>query len=185
MSTKYYISNIAYDDTDHILDIEWTIDEIWQFFDVPEVVYQNLCNAEDKEEYYRSNIMEEFKGRQKWRNSKELLEIAADILLIEDLSNGVKSKNSCNESAIHIYSSWGDVKAIELLASLGSEIDAPGDCDCTPLYNAVMFHKEGAASLLLKLGASPHSTNDIGYTPFQLAVHNKDQDMIEAFSSYV
>jgi ankyrin repeat protein len=185
MGEKYYISNVGYDKSTQTLEIEWTIDVMWSFFDVPEDIYVNLNAAEDKEEYYRKNIMDKFKGRQKWRSLEELLSISADILLIDGRPLDVNSSNCSNESAMHLAAIWGDAKAIELLASLGAAIDEPGDCDCSPLYNAVTFGHKQAVALLLQLGASPHSKNDIGYTPFQLAVERNNQDLIDVFSNYV
>jgi ankyrin repeat protein len=152
---KYYISNTVYDEINKVLEIEWTIDEVWSHFDVPREIYLNLCNAENKEEHYLEYIREQYKARQKWRNLEELLKIAAEILLIDDLSDGVNSANRSNETAIHLAAFWGDVKAIELLASMGAKIDPPGDCGCTPLYDAVSFENINASKLLLKLGASP------------------------------
>ncbi|MAD46033.1 MAG: hypothetical protein CMI02_13380 [Oceanospirillaceae bacterium] len=185
MSTKYYISSISYDEATETLEIEWTIDVVWLFFNVPKERYSKLNKAEDKEEYYRENIMDVFKARQKWRSLEELLSISADVLLIDDVPLEINSTNCSNESAIHLAASWGDTRAIELLASLGAEIDAPGDCDCSPLYNAVMFSHREAVALLLKLGASPHSKNDLDFTPYQLAVRDNNQDLIDEFRDYV
>lgn len=185
MNNKYYISNVIYNKLNKVLEIEWTIDVVWIFFDVPKEIYQNLYDAVDKEQYYRENIMNNFKGRQKWRNLEELLQIAADILLIRDLSKGVNSANCSNETAVHLAALWGDVEAIELLASLGAKIDSPGDCDCTPLYDAVSFGHVEATKLLLKLGASPDSCNDLEITPYEKAVMSGNLELIEAFSEYV
>ncbi|MEQ1531789.1 MAG: ankyrin repeat domain-containing protein, partial [Methylococcales bacterium] len=147
--------------------------------------YIELMSTNDKERYYLEKIMNKFKGRQKWRTLEELLTISADILLIDDLSNGVNSTNACNESAIHLAASWGDVEAIDLLVAQGAAIDEPGDCDCTPLYNAVMNSNKDAVALLLKLGAAPLSKNDIGFNPYELAVHYKNQEIIQEFIPYV
>lgn len=185
MSNKYYISNIKYDETTQSLEIEWTIDVVWVFFYVPQLIYDQLKVAEDKEEFYRENIMEEFKGRQKWRDLDELIKICDDILLFKDKSEGIKATNYCNESAIHLASSWGDLEAVQLLASLGSEYDAPGDCDCTPLYGAVMFDNLEVVEYLLDLGANPHSKNDFGDTPYSKALEDSTPAVIEAFKKYV
>lgn len=185
MSTKYYISNIEYDENTLELEIEWTIDVVWKFFDVPKDRYLDLCNAEDKEEYYRNNIMEKFKGRQKWRDLNELLSITSDILLIDDMSQGVNAANCSNETAMYLAASWGDIKAIELLASNGADIDLPGDLGCTPLYYAVSNGHVDAVNLLLKLGAKPNSKNELNFTPYQLAVRDGDLKIKSAFAKYV
>lgn len=185
MNNKYYISNAIYNQLTRTLEIEWTIDVARSFFNVPKEIYQGLCNAVDKEQYYREKIMDNFEGRQKWRNLEELLKIAADILLINDLSMGVNSANCSNETAVHLAAFWGDVEAIQLLASLGAKIDSPGDCDCTPLYDAVTFGHVEATKLLLKLGASPDSCNDLEITPYEQAVMSGNLELIEAFSEYV
>jgi ankyrin repeat protein len=185
LNNKYYISNAIYNQLTRTLEIEWTIDVARSFFNVPKEIYQGLCNAVDKEQYYREKIMDNFEGRQKWRNLEELLKIAADILLINDLSMGVNSANCSNETAVHLAAFWGDVEAIQLLASLGAKIDSPGDCDCTPLYDAVTFGHVEATKLLLKLGASPDSCNDLEITPYEQAVMSGNLELIEAFSEYV
>jgi KTSC domain/Ankyrin repeats (3 copies) len=184
MSNKYYISSITYDDDSQTLELEWTTDIVWRFFSVPRSIYEALCRAQDREEYYRRYIMDKFKGRQKWRNLDELLSIAADILLIDDLSEGVRSTNGCNESAVHLAASRGDLEAIKLLVSLEADFDAPGDCDCTPLYGAVMCNNLEVVEYLLTLGASPNSTNDIGYTPYELASRNANPDIMQMFCKF-
>ena len=68
---------------------------------------------------------------------------------------------------------------------MGSEIDAPGDCNCTPLYDAVSFGNIDAAKLLLELGASPFSQNDLAYTPYEKALEDGDTKMIEVFLPYI
>ncbi len=183
---KSFIDKIEYLPDLKILEVYWAIDIVWQFYDVPKDIYLGFELAENKEEFYRHNFLEStYKHRQKWRNRDELLKICADILLIDEFDNGVNSKNSSNEMPIHLAAFWGDVEAIKLLVSMGSEIDSPGDCDCTPLYDAVSFGNIEAAKLLLKLGASPFSQNDLGYTPYELAIEKGDSMMIEIFLPHV
>lgn len=181
MGNKYYISTIEYDEENLILEIEWTINVAWKFYDVPKDQYVELLHSLDREEYYRNNIMKVFKGRQKWRSLDELLSICAGTLLIDDTNLSVKSTNCSNESAIHLAAYWGDLEAVELLILSGSDIDQPGDCDCSPLYNAVMSNSSEVVDFLLKAGADPHSTNDIGYTPYELAINDNKQKIVEIF----
>lgn len=183
---KYFIFKIEYLFEQKILEIYWTTDVVWQFFQVPEPLYARFNSAENKEEFYQLNFLgSHFKHRQKWRNADELLKICSDTLLIENIDNGVNSKNASNEIPMHLAAYWGDVEAIKLLVSMGSEIDAPGDCDCTPLYDAVSFGNIDAAKLLLELGASPFSQNDLAYTPYEKALEDGDTKMIEVFLPYI
>lgn len=169
MSTKYYIDSVNYDEDSQILEIEWTIDVVWRFYEVPKSEYYALIIASDKEAYYRNCIMGKFSGRQKWRSLKELLSITAEILLIEDTEVGVNTKGVSDEISIHIATTWGDLDAVKLLVENGSEVDGPGDLDCTPLYNAVSFKHLEVVRFLLENGANPDSNNDLGYTPRELA----------------
>ncbi len=182
---NYYIDKIEYFSKDRTLELTWSIDVVWNFFEVPESVYLSLAGAQNKEEYYRENVMNAYSHRQKWRNAKELLKICADILFIQEKNVSVNSRSLSNELPIHLVSFWGDVEAIRLLASMGSEIDSPGDCNCTPLYDAVSSGNIQAVEVLLELGASPFSINDLNYTPYELALETTNSDMINAFSSYI
>ncbi len=181
---KYFIQEIKYDDKVKTLEVYWLIDTVWQYFDVPKSVYLEFVSAEKKEEYHNANFSS-FKHRQKWRSADELLKICSDILLIDKFDNGVNSKVLSNEIPMHLAAFWGDVEAIKLLVSMGSEIDAPGDCNCTPLYDAVSFGNIDAAKLFLELGASPFSQNDLAYTPYEKALEDGDTKMIEVFLPYI
>jgi ankyrin repeat protein len=181
---KYFIQKIKYDDKVKTLEVYWSIDKVWQHFNVPKAVYLEFLSAQNKEEYYNLNFSI-FKHRQKWRSAEELLKICSDILLIGNFNNGVNSKNPSNEMPIHLAAFWGDVDAIKQLVSMGSEIDTPGDCDCTPLFDAVSFGNIDAAKLLLELGASPFSQNDLDYTPYEKALEDGDTKMIEVFLPYI
>ncbi len=90
MNTKYYISRIEYDDESSTLEIEWTIDVVWNFFDVPRIQYVALLNSSDKEEYYRQHIMNNFKNRQKWRSFDELMKICAEVVIPPKNNSGQK-----------------------------------------------------------------------------------------------
>ena len=59
MSTKYYISSISYDEATETLEIEWTIDVVWLFFNVPKERYSKLNKAEDKETNTKDELVEQ------------------------------------------------------------------------------------------------------------------------------
>jgi ankyrin repeat protein len=74
----------------------------------------------------------------------------------------VHTRDASNDTPLHYAAYWGDVRAIEILAAAGAEIDACGAYGATPLFNAVANSHYAAAARLLDLGASPHEESALG-----------------------
>jgi hypothetical protein len=50
------IISIGYDSTSSTLEVEFTSSGVYQYFGVPENVYQDLMNASSKGKYFAQNI---------------------------------------------------------------------------------------------------------------------------------
>lgn len=59
------ISSIGYDEENEILEIEFKKGEIYQYFDVPYEVYDELMNAESHGKYLAANIKNVYKYEKK------------------------------------------------------------------------------------------------------------------------
>lgn len=55
------ISSIGYDDKNHILEIEFNHGGIYQYFDVPEYIYDQLMSANSKGSYFSSQIRDTYR----------------------------------------------------------------------------------------------------------------------------
>jgi len=56
------IATIGYDRELHVLEIEFLNGKIYEYYDVPELVHQQLINAESPGGYFFSNIMNIYGG---------------------------------------------------------------------------------------------------------------------------
>ena len=105
---------------------------------------------------------------------QQLLEdIGRAMTLDETTPVTVNTRDAANDTPLHYAAYWGDVRAIELLAAAGAQIDAHGAFDATPLWCAVSHGHYAAAAKLLELGASPHAPSAVG-TPAQAAAQSRD-----------
>ena len=50
------VASIGYDSTTGTLEVEFIHGGIYQYFDVPEVIFQELINADSKGKYLNANI---------------------------------------------------------------------------------------------------------------------------------
>ncbi|MDB5864470.1 MAG: hypothetical protein JWO70_2276 [Betaproteobacteria bacterium] len=92
----------------------------------------------------------------------------------------VDTRDACGDTPLHYAVYWGDVRAIEMLAGAGADVDAPGDNGATPLFSAVLHGRYPAARSLLELGASPHVPSAFG-TPADAAAQSLDGRMRALF----
>jgi len=81
----------------------------------------------------------------------------------------VTSRNSVNETPLHVAAIWGEVEAIRLLVAAGADINAAGEHGHTPLQEAAGQLKIEAVKVLLELGADPSIKNDMGETAEEIA----------------
>ena len=105
---------------------------------------------------------------------QQLLEdIARAMTIASDTPITVHTRDAANDTPLHYAACWGDVRAIEMLATAGAALDAHGAFDATPLLLAVLNGHHPAALRLIELGASPHEPTGIG-TAAEAAVQSHD-----------
>jgi len=64
----------------------------------------------------------------------------------------------------------GDASIVELLISLGQDVNAKNDSGDTPLLRAAVFGRGEVANLLISKGAQVNTQNKFGYTPLDMAI---------------
>ena len=52
--------SVGYESKSQILEIEFQSGEVYQYFDVPEMVHKELLRAESKGQYFNGEIREEY-----------------------------------------------------------------------------------------------------------------------------
>ena len=68
-------------------------------------------------------------------------------------------RNDLGDTVLHTVCSWGNLDAVKLLVTAGADVNAKGDQDATPLFNAVMGESPEVVSFLLSAGANPKIAN--------------------------
>ena len=114
-----------------------------------------------------------FKLRSVRAGVEQLLEDIGRAMSLNDRSITVHTRDAANDTPLHYAAYWGDVRAIELLAAAGADVDAHGAFDATPLLCAVFNGRYAAALKLFELGASPHERTALG-TPAEAAAQSHD-----------
>ena len=74
------------------------------------------------------------------------------------------------ETTIWKATEEGDASIVELLISLGQDVNAKNDSGDTPLLRAAVFGREEVANLLMSKGAKVNTQNKFGYTPLDMAI---------------
>jgi ankyrin repeat protein len=78
--------------------------------------------------------------------------------------------NLFGRAPIHLASSWGDIKAIEILLDHNANIDEENIHVTTPLGFAIHTNQIATVKFLLEKGANPHVPSRIkGHTPLHHA----------------
>ncbi len=54
------LASIGYDEDNQILEIEFNHGGVYQYFDVPEDVYEDLMNADSHGKYFVANIKDDY-----------------------------------------------------------------------------------------------------------------------------
>lgn len=68
---------------------------------------------------------------------------------------------------------------MEVLISLGADVDALSDSDSTPLHQAVLHNRLEAVKLLIRGNADLNSQNKSGYTPLDYATANGWTELVK------
>ena len=97
------------------------------------------------------------------------------------LANGADINARTNDglTALHIAASQGLVKLSQWLIDNGADANANarGRQNVTPLHGAVMKNEVDVAKLLLAKGANINARTNVGFTPLDLAIHEKHGTM--------
>ncbi len=80
---------------------------------------------------------------------------------------------------LHWAAGAGKVNTMEVLISLGADVDALSDSDATPLHQAVLHNRPEAVKLLIRGNAGLNSQNKSGHTPLDYATANGWTDLAE------
>lgn len=152
------------------------------YFGVPLRTYMNMINAESPLKYFNENIWgSRFEHEMEWESLDSLLEIIADILLV-DHPIGVNERPH-EDTPLHIATVWGDVRAVSMLIAAGAELNTKGDMSCTPLYNAVSFEHVRCAELLIDAGATLDDENELSITARESAMSSGNANLIRLFKN--
>jgi uncharacterized protein len=81
----------------------------------------------------------------------------------------LNDRNHLNDTPLHTVCSWGELEPVRQLIAAGADVNAIGDHEATPLFNAIIGENAEVVSLLLKSGANPNIKNDWGRTPLDYA----------------
>ena len=80
---------------------------------------------------------------------------------------------------LHWAAGAGKVNTMEVLISLGADVDALSDSDATPLHQAVLHNRPEAVKLLIRDNAGLNSQNKSGYTPLDYATANGWTELVK------
>ena len=100
-------------------------------------------------------------------------------LLDEGGATLANSRAEGGSTPLHWAAGAGKVNTMEVLISLGADVDALSDSDATPLHQAVLQHHPEAVKLLIRSNADLNSQNKSGYTPLDYATANGWADLAE------
>jgi hypothetical protein len=57
------IQSVGYDVASHVLEIEFTTGATYQYFDVPEYIYEAMMNASSHGKYFYQNIRDNYRNQ--------------------------------------------------------------------------------------------------------------------------
>ena len=80
---------------------------------------------------------------------------------------------------LHWAAGAGKVNTMEVLISLGADVDALSDSNATPLHQAVLRNRPEAVKLLIRGNADLNSQNKSGHTPLDYATANGWADLAD------
>lgn len=83
--------------------------------------------------------------------------------------SSLDQKNNLGDTPLHTVCTWGEPEAVRTLIDAGSNVNALGDMDGVPLFNAINGRSADVVKLLLTSGANPNIKNSWGDTPLQYA----------------
>lgn len=171
---------VGYDPASCQLDVEFEGDDVYEFYDVPEAIYNNMVSSGNPKEFLDSKIWNKYEHKSNWSSVGELLEyVEKNFCTTEEVA--INSALYNGDTPLHLACSWGDVGAVEKLLHNGALPDAHGDMGCTPLFRAVSNSYVRCAKLLLEHGALLDSQNDFNITPRERAYQIGNARMLQLF----
>lgn len=78
-------------------------------------------------------------------------------------------KNYLDDTPLHTVCTWGDVNAAKTLLDAGANVNALGDLEGVPLFNAIIGRNVEVVRLLLERGADTKIANSLDWTPLRYA----------------
>lgn len=72
-------------------------------------------------------------------------------------------RNGLGDTVLHTVCSWGRLESVKLLVEAGADVNAKGDHDSTPLFNAITGKNPEVISFLISVGADPKISNSLGW----------------------
>ena len=106
------------------------------------------------------------------------VERVTELLAIDSAS--VDARSGDGFTALHLAAFFGQVDAVQLLITLGAEVDAPGIgwMTGTALHSAASAKQAEVVRALLEAGADPNARQSGGWIPLHAAARNGDSRSI-------
>lgn len=172
---------ISYDEQNGTLVVELPGFSHYEVFDVPGAVFEELNKSENSKEFFNTEIWgNKYEHDSHWENLTSLLTYMGKHLGFEPPIT-VCSRAYDNDTPPHVACDWGDIGAIDLLIAAGADVNAKGDMDTTPLFEAVSFGHIRSAERLLKEGATADQPNELGYTAREIASQSGIPKLVALF----
>jgi ankyrin repeat protein len=85
----------------------------------------------------------------------------------------VNATDYLDRTPLHFISATGTAENVLLLLNAGADVNAKTANDWTPLHGVAKFGSPDNIRILLEAGADASAANEMGETPFDLAVSNE------------
>lgn len=72
-------------------------------------------------------------------------------------------RNVLGDTVLHTVCSWGNLEPVKLLVAAGADVNAKGDHESTPLFNAITGKNPDVVSFLIGVGADPKIVNGLDW----------------------
>jgi ankyrin repeat protein len=170
---------LSYDKESHTLQVELPGFPCYEFFDVPAETFDALRCSDSQTSYFNEHIWgSNFEHNAHWPSLTALLEHMGELF---DPPVTVHSTTLDDDTPLHVACVWGDISAIDLLLAGGADVNARGDLNTTPLYNAVSFERVRCVERLLNAGATTDDPNELSFTARDKALMSGNPRLLSLF----